>query len=542
MRQSPVGTGRKKVQVSLGWWAAFAEWIFVGFLLVAAFSVRLYKIDAPLGDWHSFRQSDTASVTREYVQHGVDILRPQYHDVSNIQSGQLNLDGWRMVEFPLLNALTASILQTWPQLDLVVTSRMVSIVSSLVSLACVLFLARKLFGRVTMVIAGVTFAFLPYSIYYSRVILPEPFMVMWSMLAAVGIYLWSSGLSKKTKQLFSKNDIWLVLAALSFMIALLVKPVALFFVPFYIGIFWRFRVWRITPWILATALLTVALVPLWWWRTWIQQFPSGIPASDWLLNGNGIRLKPAWWRWLFADRIGRLMFGYWGAPLLLIGWVAGVQPWKAKKLKNMREWFIAIWKYKDSWFQVEGALIFGAVGMLAYLVVFASGNVQHDYYQIPLVPILVLLWARGASWLIEQGSGWLQKIELSGVVAIIGLFSIAFAWYEVAGWFNINNPAYVTAGAAVQQHTPDDALVIAPGFGDTTFLFQTERRGWPIGFEIEDKIAAGAQYYVSTAYDDEARRLEKQFTVIEKTEEYILIDLQQPILNELNETESVTGV
>jgi hypothetical protein len=75
-------------------------------LLVGAFLVRLYGITNPLADWHSFRQADTASVTREYIKHGVDLLHPKYHDLSNVQSGQMNegkdnVEGWRMVEFPL---------------------------------------------------------------------------------------------------------------------------------------------------------------------------------------------------------------------------------------------------------------------------------------------------------------------------------------------------------------------------------------------------------------------------------------------------------
>ncbi|KKS90138.1 MAG: hypothetical protein UV66_C0008G0013, partial [Candidatus Woesebacteria bacterium GW2011_GWA1_43_12] len=33
-------------------------------ILVLAFVVRLWRIDAPLADWHSWRQSDTAAVAR----------------------------------------------------------------------------------------------------------------------------------------------------------------------------------------------------------------------------------------------------------------------------------------------------------------------------------------------------------------------------------------------------------------------------------------------------------------------------------------------
>lgn len=497
-------------------------------IFVGALFVRLYKVSTPLGDWHSFRQSDTAAVTREFVRHGIDVLHPHYHDVSNIQSGELNLEGWRMVEFPLLNGLTAFLLRAWPQLDLVVTSRLVSVTASLVSLGALMYLAYRLWGAKVASVAGLVFAFLPYSVYYSRVILPEPFMVMWALLAAVAIEQWASTFSYR-KTWFGVTELWLLSAGVFFALALLVKPVALFFIPFYIGVFWHYRPASVIPWLQAAGIVLLAGIPLWWWREWIQQFPSGIPASDWLLNGNGIRLKPAWWRWLFADRIGRLMFGYWGASILGFGLVAGVPA--VKKWQQLRSW----WKWLDSWLQAEGAVIFGFLGMLAYLVIFATGNVQHDYYQIPLVPLLALLWGRGAVWVWEMGVSRAQQIGITVVLIGVSVFSLAFAWYEVEGWYHINNPAYVSAGAAVRRFVPEDALIIAPGFGDTTFLFQTERWGWPIGFEIEDKIADGAQYYVSTAYDDEARRLEQEYTVLEKTDEYILIDLQQPNLTPTDE-------
>ncbi|MEK7064010.1 MAG: hypothetical protein AAB973_00170, partial [Patescibacteria group bacterium] len=67
--------------------------------------------------------------------------------------------------------------------------------------------------------------------------------------------------------------------------------------------------------------------------------------------------------------------------------------------------------------------------------------------------------------------------------------------------------------------------VIAPYNGDTAFLFQTNRTGWPIGFYIDEKIKAGATAYVSVVYDDEARNLEKQYSTLAKTDRYIIIDL-----------------
>jgi hypothetical protein len=164
---------------------------------------------------------------------------------------------------------------------------------------------------------------------------------------------------------------------------------------------------------------------------------------------------------------------------------------------------------------------------LAYFVVIATGNVQHDYYQVIIVPLLAIAWAHGIVWVWRQAEGPAQLVML-GAIGMIVSFMLGMSWFELRGNFVVNNYAMVRAGQAVQRLTPPDALIIAPYMGDTAFLFQTDRRGWPLGFDIADKISKGAKYYVTTSQDDEANALMKQYTVMEKTKEYILIDLTRP--------------
>ena len=63
---------------------------------------------------------------------------------------------------------------------------------------------------------------------------------------------------------------------------------------------------------------------------------------------------------------------------------------------------------------------------------------------------------------------------------MLGVLSLAFGWFEVRGFFNINNPAIVEAGRKLDEIAPVDALVIAPYGGDPAFLYQTGRHGWPV--------------------------------------------------------------
>lgn len=502
-------------------WLVWLKRASLAALLLLAFGVRLYRLDDPLADWHSFRQADTASVTREYVKNGVDLLRPRYHDISNIQSGEFNPEGWRMVELPLVNGILAWILRANPAWNLVIVSRLASILATVTSIAILWWLVVKQDHPVVAWMAALVWTLMPYAIFYGRVILPEPFMLFAVLLTSLFLQLW----------LDRQRWWWLPLAGLSGAVALLLKPVAIFFALWWLGMIIQKRpAWLLDwkRWLLMASTALLAVLPLIWWRNWIQNFPTGIPAATWLLNGNGIRFRPAWWRWIFADRIGRLMFGYWGASLLAFGLVATFPAWTSKmqQVKKMRQ---KLWQYCLACLSSQASILGLTIGLFLYLSIFATGNVQHDYYQVLLIPLLAWLWAKGSWWIIQQASAGPQRLASVAMLIVIAGFSWFFSWYAVKDWFEIQNPAIVKAGQAVQQYTKPDDLIIAPYMGDTAFLFQTNRRGWPLGFWIEERIAKGAKYYVSTAYDDEANELMKRYQVVVRDPDFVLINLTEPV-------------
>lgn len=499
-------------------------------IMLLALGVRLYRVDRPIADWHSWRQADTASVTREYLKNGIDLLRPQFHDLSSIPNGLDNPQGWRMVEFPLINAVIASTYQLTSSLayiDLTLFMRLVSVKFSLGSILLLFLLTKILVSKSklegifthTPLVAAALLALLPFNIFYSQAILPEVPLVFFTLLAS-----WLL-----VRYLYVKRslDLWLGVAAVA--IALLLKPIALFFLLPLLLLALKLRGirWLMQPkHFLALALM---LLPFGLWRSWIQQFPQGIPANRWLFNGNGIRFRPAWFRWLFADRLGRLLLGYWGLIPFGVG-LLGAQTLRSNEnkfgfIEKARE-LVRRFKPKDlfSWLSHYSDLdifMYGSLfGVLAYLTILATGNVQHDYYQVIIVPYVVLTVAVGLIKLIAMKS--VQSISLA--VVSIG-FMVAFSWYEVKGFFNINNPAIVEAGKAVDVLTEPDALVIAPYGGDTAFLYQTNRRGWPIGGAIEQKIVAGADYYVTTSMDEETQQLLEKHEILSRKKEFIIVRL-----------------
>lgn len=470
-------------------------------VVTVGFVLRLYRLNAPLADWHSWRQVDTAGVTRRYVQEGIDILRPRYMDISSIPSGKDNPEGWRMVEFPLINATTAGMTLVAAKLgigwDLVVWERLTSIFFSLGSIGIMYFLGMKFLPRRVALIAAALVALLPFSIYYSRVVLPEPKLMFFSLAAMYGFVSFL-----KTGSI----PAWLVAVGAG-AIATLLKPFWLIiFGPAMFTAFWQFRTkealtirWGFS----AVSAAVVMLLPFVLWRVWITEFPEGIPASDWLFNAGGIRFRPAWFRWLFADRIGRLMLGYWGLIPFGVGLV--LRP------ENREGWFLRAW----------------LLGAIAYLAVVASGNVTHDYYQAVLVPIIAIYCAKGLDFLWGAPGAYFSSL-VSRVLAVVSItFALSFSWYFVRDYFNINRPEIVEAGQAADSLLPKEARVIAPYGGDTAFLYQTNRLGWPVGGVIEDKVSKGASHYVSVGFDEETKELMDKCQVVLKTDKYVIVDVRQ---------------
>lgn len=462
-------------------------------LLVIGFVLRIYKIDNPIADWHSFRQADTASVSRNFLNNGVNLLVPTYHDHSNIQSGKDNPKGYRMVEFPLYNLLHVSVYKAFPTLGFDVAGRLTSVILSTVSILLVYLIGSKLSGFFVGWLAALFMAVLPFNIYYSRVILPEPLMIV-SILFSYW-YLIKASEGKSYKKI-----LYTFVSSLFLAIAILVKPFALFFALPHLAILIRLLANNEIGLISFLSYGVISISPFIFWRWNISHYPQGVPASDWLVNSSGIRFRPAWFRWLFSERLGKLILGVYGTFFFLLGLIA----------KPVKEG-VAYWLWM--------------IGVIVYFSVIAGGNVQHDYYQAIIIPFLCFVLAKGVVLVVSLSTTTYSRLLTLMVTATVFVTMISLSWYDIKGYYQVNNWPIVEAGQAVDRLTPKDALVIAPYNGDTAFLYQTKRSGWPLGYDIEDKISKGATYYVSVSYDDESHKLEKQYQLVEKTDKYIIIKL-----------------
>lgn len=469
------------------------EYILLAFTLLLAFGIRLYKIDNPIADWHSWRQADTASVTRNYVKNGINLLYPTYHDISSTQTGIYNSKGYRFVEFPLYNVIHAQLVNSFPQLTLEMWGRLLSVASAVGSSYLLFLIGKRYWGVWIGVFSAFFYALLPYNIYFTRVVLPEPLAVFLALLS-----MWFFIRFIDTER-YSRLFVSAFILALSMM----VKPFTFFYsVPLAYLAIKKYGVRGLITNIKFLIALNIALIPFFSWRIWVNQFPAGIPHFNWAFNGDGIRFRPAFWRWIFSERLGAMILGVWGIVPFVFGLL------KSKGKNYFLQFFL--------------------LGMFLYVSVFATANVRHDYYQTFIVPAVSLTLAVGAvaMW---RGRWFNRLLTRSLLIFSVALMFVTSA-VQIRGFYQINHPEIIEAGAALQKFAAEDALVIAPYNGDTAFLYHTERWGWPVlDLPVEELVEKGADYFVSVNFDDDTNDAMSKYEVIEKTNTYVIIDLNQPL-------------
>lgn len=493
------------------------EYFLLIVILFGALSARLYKFHEPVADWHSWRQVDTSAVSRNFVKSGFDIFHPKFDDISKNVSMLDNPLGHRFVEFPIYNVFQAGLFAIFKYFTLEEWGRLVTIFSSLFSIWFIYLIVRKYVSIRAGLLASFFFAFVPFNIYYGRSILPDSMMVATLLGGFYFFDLWTEeNLKLKTEnsklKLKTKNFLLYFFALVLVTSALLLKPFALFWgLPFAVLAYMRFGFrfvikWQV--WFFAIA----SVIPLIFWRKWMLQYPQGIPGYEWLYNGNGIRFKGAFFQWIFAERISRIILGYLGLPFVILG---------------------LLFKNKQ-----EGLLLFSfTLSTLAYLFVIATGNVQHDYYQILIIPTLAMLFGKGVDFLLSNTSQIFNRFTTYTVVLISFGLMIGFGWYIIREYYNVRLDA-VAAGKAVDQLVPSDAKIIAPLTGDTTLLYYTNRKGWPAWERtIREFLDSGATHMVFINPTAPELNFINYFGVVEQKENYIIYDLRKVLPKAYTELE-----
>jgi len=454
-------------------------------IIILGFLARIYKIDSPIADWHSWRQADTAAVSRNLVKE-FNLFYPKGVDMSGVAEHPIpNLGAYRFVEFPVYNLAVYPFYLLFGVDDKY--SRLASVLFSLGSIIFLYLITKKYAGIATGLLTAFIFAVLPFNVFFSRSTLPEPTFIFFSL-----------------GMIYFVDQRKLLLGLIFSAIAFLIKPWAIFFaLPLIYGVLPLKKKYVL--------LGFLAILPFAIWRLWILQYPEGIPASNWLLNGDEIRFRPAFWWWIISERIGREILGVTGAFLFFLGLI----------LKPKNSYFLHIW----------------ALSFFLYFIIFATGNVRHDYYQVIFVPIASIFVALGFMGLIKGLRDAVPRIWTIPLAIIFLGLAFYFTWTQVRELYKVNNPPIVEAGKFADKILPIDAIVVAPYNGDTAFLYQINRPGFPVtAFPLIEMVENyGVTHYISVNRDNETNWVLRHFKILEDNSKFVIADLrviEKPILED----------
>lgn len=466
------------------------QFFWLSIIIILGFIVRLYKIDSPIADWHSWRQSDTAAVTRNFIRSGFNPFLPRFDDMSTVSDTKVaNPQRFRFVEFPIYNIfvypfyLMFGVSETF--------HRLVSVLFSLSSIILLYLITKRNTNILTAQIAAFSFALLPFNVFFSRTTLPEPTFIFFALGMVYFLDKW----------IWERRGKWAIWGLVFTSIAFLIKPWAIFFfLPLLYLIYYNsdknFFFKKFIPFTI------ISLLPFLFWRLWILQQPEGIPASNWLFNGDGIRFRPAFFWWMISERLGGEILGVTGFFLFFIGLII--------KPKN-GNYFLHFW----------------ALSLFLFFVIFATGNVRHNYYQTIFMPIASIFLAKGFVFFFTVTKDFIPRIWIILIAFLFFILTFYFSLKVVSGFYQLNNPSIVEAGKTADRILPEDAVVVAPYNGDTAFLYQINRPGWAfIPTTITDLIADyGVTHYISTTLDPKTAWVLRHFQTLVQNPNFVISDL-----------------
>ena len=407
-------------------------------------------------------------------------MRPTYDDLSSLQSGVENPQGLRFVEFPIYSAIVGALNKYLPFASITVYGRLTSIFFSLLLIGTLYYLALKEHSRAAAIFSAGTYAVMPFFVFFSRVVLPETTAVSFMFLSIFFLYI---DLNSKQTRI---SILYFVISVLCYAAAILVKPTAIFY-SIAIGYlfvatykFSVFKQWR--PYL----FVILGIVPFVMWRMYIQQFPEGIPGSTWLFKyvntfegPKDIFFTPAYFRWIYMERIGIAALGIYLSFFFLMGLTG-----------SFKKYFLH-------------SLFFSS---LVYLLTFQGGNVQHEYYQTIALPGIALMIGLGAAHLVTSSDKVFSKFMAYPLLVLVFAISFSFSYYRVKDYYYVPADLPPIAKLIMTFTKPTDKIV-TDRLGDTTLLYLADRKGAPAVYKEFPELKALGYTYLVTANKETTEKL-----------------------------------
>ncbi len=476
-------------------------------ILLITLVTRLFGITNPVLGWHSWRQSDTASIARNFFENGFNILYPQ---INWGGSGT----GYVESEFHIYPFIVSLLYSVFGAEDAV--ARIISVLFSLLTVFGLYLLVKKIINEKTALWSALIYAILPLNVFYGRAFMPESMMLMCSVYA---IYFFSEWLDKN-------NVKYLLLAWLFTVLAVLIKLPALYIgLPLlYLAIQkYRTGIFKQYPlYILAICILIPAA--LWYYHAHQLFLKGGSSFGIWTYGQDkwgmfSLLIDPVWYNDIFFKSIAERHLTY--PAFILLVWGLFV------KRANPKE------KLFDYWL----------MAVLVFIFIAAQAHRAQEYYTLPFdLPASVFIGKVFAKYIPSfKGAFKGKKIVPFFLVLCFGLICI-LSYLRVSRFLEAeeNSQIVLKIGKDVEKLTPQSDKIITVSNGNPVYLYHSHRFGWTAmpqqldSVFISKRVSEGAKWLAGEknifAENQETGKLNlllRKYNILKNEPSYFIIDLRK---------------
>jgi 4-amino-4-deoxy-L-arabinose transferase-like glycosyltransferase len=489
-------------------------WTTLLLIFLLGLGIRLYDLTDPPLDFHSTRQLWSAIIARGMYYQGVDDVPAWQRDLA--------VDAWKdkpAIEPTIFESIVALTYRIVDQ-EIIWIPRIYSSIFWLIGGLGLYFLARDMTSVDGGVMALIIYLFIPFGAIASRSFQPDPLMVMWIILTWWSFYRWYQNRSWKQA----------ITAGIAAGIAMAVKSVA---------VFWLFGGMSALIFT-GQAIKKTIRDP----QVWAIATLSALPVVSYTLNGLRVLGMSSQFKGRFFPELLQDPGHYvrWGSEITSIAGFSGL---------ILGLLGIFLFQKPD-----QKVFLFGLWGgYFIYGLFFPYHFLTHNYYHLPIIPMVALSLAPVADGIFQRAvalnPGWFSR---TGIIGVILLGIATQMWdirVELARSDYRHEPAYWQAiGDRIGREK--DVVALTQDYGDRILYYGwLEIRNWPESkqvayaelrsgkeFDFEAWFAEeiqGMDYFLVTRikeldHQPELKnRLFNHYAVVDQGDGFILFDLNQPI-------------
>jgi 4-amino-4-deoxy-L-arabinose transferase-like glycosyltransferase len=477
-------------------------------ILLIALTIKLIHITYPVLGWHSWRQSDTASIARNFHENGYNILYPQ------INWGGTGT-GYVESEFHIYPFIVALLYRVFGQHDFL--GRVVSLIFSILTVYGLYLLVRRYINEETALWSALIYTILPLNIFYGRAFMPEATMLMCSVYS---IYFFSRWLDEEKTKYFLFTLIFTTLAILIKLPTMYLGLPMLYlaFQKHRFGLFKNYRIYMLV-------VLIFLPVVLWYHHAHQLFLNGGSSFGIWTYGQDKwgtftLLFDPAWYNDIFFKSIAERHLTYPGFILMLFGLFIKREH-KSEKLFDV--WLIAI---------------------LLYIFIAAQAHRAQEYYTLPFDIAASVFIAKFLAKYIPMSSitKTFSAHRLKATFAVICVVLICILSYlRVARFLNGESmgSAVLKIGSDMKSLSNINDKVISVSSGNPSLLYHAHRTGWtvyPVQIDsvfLNKKKHEGAKWIIAEKSEfennkanDKLEYLMSNFKIMKNEKDYVILAVE----------------